>query len=68
MFRNLRFENKIWFLVAVIMACVMAMQAYESFKERENLLDSRKSEIVHLVENAQSLVDMYYQQKAVLGE
>lgn len=68
MFRNLRFENKIWFLVAVIMACVMAMQAYESFKERENLLDSRKSEIVHLVENAQSLVDMYYQQKDVLGE
>lgn len=68
MFRHFRFENKIWFLVGVIMLCVLGLQAYESLQERKNLLESRKNEIVHLVENAHSLVDMFYQQKDVLGE
>lgn len=67
MFRNLRFENKIWLLVGVVMACVAAMQFYETIQERKNLLDSRKTEIVHLVENAESLVEMYYQKRDVLG-
>lgn len=68
MFRNLRFENKIWLLVGIVMLCVLGMQTYESFQERENLVDSRKNEILHLVESSLSLVEMFYEKRNILGE
>lgn len=68
MFRNLRFENKIWLLVSIVMICVLGLQAYESVVERGNLLDSKKKEVIHLVESSVSLVDMFYQNRKAMGE
>ena len=68
MFSNLRFEYKIWLLLAIVIGSSLVIQIHDRIQERETLLESRKNEIRHLVENATSLVSSFYERRDILGE
>ncbi|KZY30056.1 hypothetical protein A3740_05330 [Oleiphilus sp. HI0068] len=68
MFSNLRFEVKIWLLLAIAIISSLFIQVFDRINERDNLLESRKSEVKHLVENASSLLSSFYERRDILGE
>lgn len=68
MFSNLRLEFKIWLLLAIVIGSSLVIQVFDRVNERENLLESRKKEILHLVENATSLVKSFYERRDILGD
>lgn len=68
MFSNLRFEYKIWLLLAIVIGSSLLIQIYDRIQEKQTLLESRKNEIKHLVENASSLISSFYERRDILGE
>lgn len=68
MFSNLRLEFKIWLLLTIVLFSSLCMQAFDRISEHANLLESRKNEIKHLVENASSLLSSFYERRDIIGE
>jgi len=54
--KNLSLSAKLWLLVAVAVAGMLAIEFKSLYSAKQSALEARKSEIRHLVENAYSLV------------
>lgn len=65
---HLGVRNKLWLLVASALVGALIVQILSASQSRHMLMEGRKLQIQHLVDNTVTLIDHFYSQRDLLGD
>lgn len=68
MLKRLKVSEKLWAIAAITILSCASLLAYTLLDQKQQLISDRNSELQHIVESAQSIVQSYHRQANTLGE